>query len=333
MKKHGSLKLWKKVARYLLTVVCCAYIVNFFLANRESFERVLLFDMSIVMTMLGLSVAAIGMQSYRYKIIIGKFSGKRLPYLAWLRIFVLGTFLNRIFPQAGNVFRGVSLKQRFDISYTRYISSYAGFMWIDTTLSIATALAVVLVLDPSLRIASVPAAVLIAALLCAVAAVPFVLKLVGDFLKGRFNYFLWLQSKLAEVFSVMADSVRDVGYLVRISATGLCSFAITISIFYMCFHGLGLDVSWSMLAVFCVIMRLSNQMVITPGNLGVREIAYGVLGELAGVGMAEAMLVSIIIRIVGTTVIFAFGTALGGVGLLKRHNEYTTRTENGDSNR
>ena len=64
-------------------------------------------------------------------------------------------------------------------------------------------------------------------------------------------------------------------------------------------------------------MKLSNQLILTPGgNLGIREIAYGILGRLAGVGMGQAMLASIIIRIVGTILIFSLGGAFGGFGLL-----------------
>ncbi len=52
---------------------------------------------------------------------------------------MVGRFLNAIFPQAGNLYRGYVLKASHGISYTDYISGFLAFSWLGTVFSMVAA--------------------------------------------------------------------------------------------------------------------------------------------------------------------------------------------------
>ncbi|MBN1818622.1 MAG: flippase-like domain-containing protein [Sedimentisphaerales bacterium] len=312
----------KGIVQYALLLFCVAYIIRFFWNNQESLNTLLSLDLWALGMLAVLSVISLFLQSFRQRIILHKINAMHIPYMHWFRIFILGTFLNRVFSQFGNIYRGIRLKKEYGISYTHYISIYVSFSWLDTTLNFLIALAVVGLLDRSLQIGSVRAVWLLLLLAIAVAVVPLLLHGLASFLRTRIPYFSWLQTRLGEVLRVTVAGASDPLYLAKVALTGLLSFALTLSVFYVSFKALGMEVPWPVLALFCVIMKLSNQIVLTPGNLGVRELAYGILGELAGVGMAQALLVSLITRIMNTSVIIFMGIAFGGLGLLFHRDQY-----------
>jgi len=74
-------------------------------------------------------------------------------------------------------------------------------------------------------------------------------------------------------------------------------------------------------ALFFTVLTLLNQIVITPGNLGIKEVAYGVLAQQLQIGMAQGILVSLILRVLTLVVTTALGLAFGGRGLLSRSGQ------------
>ncbi|HDZ69283.1 MAG TPA: flippase-like domain-containing protein [Phycisphaerales bacterium] len=319
----ARIRQYKKIFQWILAFVCLCYIVLFFCKNRDSLKVIFSLDFVAIAYLVLFYTIGLILQCYRYVVVIRKCSGSKIPFIRWFRIFILGTFLSKIIPQAGNIYRSVCLKKDFHVSYTSYISSYVSFAWLDTTLNLIIALIVVLIFNPSLRIGNLKAYHLILFLAVLAAVIPFTLNIICTFLESRIKYFSWLHSKVSEVLRVSVSNVRDGIYIARIGLTGMLSFINVMIIFYVCFRSLGVQVELPVLTLFFVILKLSNQLVITPGNLGVRELAYGILGELANIGMAQAILASVIFRIVGTILVFALGLLFGGFNLLRKRDNYT----------
>ena len=58
--------------------------------------------------------------------------------------------------------------------------------------------------------------------------------------------------------------------------------------------------------------------IISPGgNLGVREILYGLLGAQMGIGETEGILASVTIRVLSFLTLIVLGVSFGGIGLLR----------------
>ena len=89
-----------------------------------------------------------------------------------------------------------------------------------------------------------------------------------------------------------------------------------IAIFYLIFSGIGVEVKTLELFIFNLIHRLASNVVITPGNLGFRELAFGALSASFSMGLASGVIVSGVLRVLSFAILVALGLALGGRHLL-----------------
>src|SRR4030042_949442 len=162
MSRRFGLKQIKPLLKLMIVAACIAYIAGFFYTNRNS--------LSIVFTMNFTTLSAVAMfwlcymlvHSWRLQLILQKCSGRKIAFRQWFKILVLGNFLNLVFSQLGNVYRGVRLKKEYDISYTSYIASFASFAWMDTCMNLVLGIVIILLIQPDLKISSLPASLLLA---------------------------------------------------------------------------------------------------------------------------------------------------------------------------
>jgi uncharacterized protein (TIRG00374 family) len=265
--------------------------------------------------------------SVRIKIVIEKCARLKLPVFGWFRIFMLGRFLNTVIPQMGNIYRCVVLKQDHNLSYTSYISSFASFAWVDTALNLIFALITILAAGSTIRMAGLPAWQVVSALIGLVIAGPIVAEFIFGLIKVKNKSLAWIHSKLSTVLTTSVNTLRDGIYLSSITITTIVSFIIAVAEFYVCFLGLGLSVDLTTLILFFAILKICDVIVITPGNLGVREIAFGLITQQTGLGMTEGILVSVVMRILSTLLVFALGIFFGGIGILRKRQDYINRTD------
>ena len=71
-------------------------------------------------------------------------------------------------------------------------------------------------------------------------------------------------------------------------------------------------------ALFYSILQLSTIIRVTPGNVGPQELAFGLLGSQASVGMSHGILASTIFRIGGIIVLTISAFVLGIVGTIRQ---------------
>lgn len=314
---------YKKILRWVLAACCLAYIIWFFAKNTEKLRLVLNLHPLILVGLACLFVLGHSLYSYRFKIVLEKCSGGSIPFWPWFKMVMLGRFLSTFAPQAGNIYRGVCLKKNYQVSYTRYASSFFSFTWMDTCINMIYTVAIVLVVKPDLRIANFKALDFLVPLTTAIAVTPILLVFVFRLIKFRSRFLSWLHAKLSEMLTVSVSNLRDGVYMLKLVLTGIIAFINSIAMFYLCFLSLDMPASLPTLALFYVILRLSNHVIITPGNLGIRELAYGILSEQMYIGQAEGILISAIIRVLSICVIISLGTLFGGIDLLRRRKDYS----------
>lgn len=314
---------YKKIIRWVLAIFCLTYIVWFFTQNTDELATVSRLHPLSIIAITCLAVLSHVIYSYRFRIILRKCSGSAVPFWPWLKIVLLGRFLTAFAPQAGNIYRSVCLKKKYQVPYTRYASSFFSFAWMDTCLNILYTIAVVLAVKPDLRLTNFNALYLLIILTIAVAAIPVILVLIFQTIRFRNNRLAWLHAKLSEMLTVSVSSVKDPAYMLKIILTGIIAFANTLAVLYLCFLSIGIPASLPILALFYVLLKLSTQILITPGNLGIRELAYGILSDQMNIGMAQGILVSVIIRVIGTSVTIILGSFCGGLDLLRHRKDYS----------
>ena len=323
---NTSLAKLKKTVQWVLAALCILYLVRFFSKNTEGLKLILDLNPLSVLGIALLAVLGHLIFAWRFIIILTKCSGKALPFFSLVRMVILNRFLSVFAPQAGNIYQSITLKKNYRIPYTTYASSFFSITWLDTCFNFIFALIVILAIKPELEFGGIRAWLGLLILIILIALIPFIIE--GALRKIRFQnrYFSWAHERLSEMFSVSVSAVSDKAYLVKIALTGVIAFVNTVVIFYGCFHALGIDVSLPMATLFYVIFQLCNRIQVTPGNIGIREIAYGILSSYMQVGMAEGILVSVTMRIIGVTVISVMGFALGGMAIIKNKESLEPET-------
>ena len=331
MTQHNNQKKQKNVkaiAQNIVLAVSLAYILYLFWDKRDQVRTLLVnIKLQYILVIMAVQIIFLILQAWRYQIVIEKCSGTKIPYKPWLKLFILGRFLNRFVPQLGNLFRSMKLKQDYRVSYTDYISSFLAFAWLDTIFNLAVALIVILVTASKFKIGSFNAEYVLLVIIAFVLAVPVLLNLLFKSINFKTKFIKWLHSKISEVFAVNINNLKDISFLLKTAALGLLVFISICVILNTCFVGLNIRTQIAAIVLFCALHKLSLFVSITPGNIGVQEIAYGVLGELMNIGMEQGILVSVIIRIAGTIVVSVWGILCGGIELIKNRRDYLSQDD------
>lgn len=321
-----KIKTLKKILRLIIVAICAAYLVGFFIQKREALSIAFKLDYRLILAIIGLQLLYYLLQSYRFQIVVEKCSDRKLPFFPWLKLFVLGRFLNTIFSQTGNVYRSVRLKTDYGISYTKYIGAFASIAWLDTCMNLGIAVVVIAIANPGFQIGKFTAWKILTVLSAVFIVVPILSEILLRKMNFKNNYLTWVRSKLSEVLTVSVRNLRDPIFLLKFFAIGMVIFVRTCILFHLYFRVFDIYVSLPALAVFYALFKLSFFIVLTPGNLGIQEVAWGFLSEQMGFGMAEGVLVSAFIRAIGTAVICTLGLVFGGADLIKHRKEYRDQT-------
>lgn len=80
---------------------------------------------------------------------------------------------------------------------------------------------------------------------------------------------------------------------------------------YMSYRALGFDVDVARVLVAGVVVQLSFLVVLTPGNLGIREALTGFVSQLIGLGFSEGVIVTLLQRAVSLLVFCVVGGLFG----------------------
>jgi uncharacterized protein (TIRG00374 family) len=306
------------VLRWAIALTCLAYLGAVLFGQRDRIRTLLMLDPIFVFPAAVVLLSYLSLQSIRYRFILRKCSGVAMPQWQWFRIYIVGLFLNSFVPQMGNVYRGFVLKRDHQISYTRYANAYLSFAWMDVWVNVAVAMIVIALVQPDLRLGQFSALISLGMFGLAVVFCPFVLLLTLRAFKPRSRRLLRFHAKLTEVTRLTLTHLRDREYLLGTILLGVIAFAQLGTTFYLCFRCFGIQMSAPTAAIFYAVFKISTYLNVTPGNLGVMELAYGLLSQELNIGMAEGVLVSAVFRALVYLVVFSLAIPMGGITLLMK---------------
>ncbi len=319
------MKRYKNILRWFLTTICIIYLIRFFYKNHDSLQMVFNCRVSTIFYIVVLQIIYYLLQSCRFQIVIHKCSHRKVPFWPWLKIFILGRFLNTVVSQLGNIYRSVHLKQDYQISYTRYISGFTSMAWMDTSMNLIIATGVVVIFSPGFLLGPFLAWKILLLMTTLVIILPCLAEFVMRKITFSNSYAAWVHAKLSEVLSTSLQNLKDSTYLVQFILLGLALFIRTCIMLHIYFNIFDVQVSLPALIVFYSLFKLSFYFVLTPGNLGIQEIAFGFLSEQMGIGMEKGIYVSVFIRIVGMLMISVLGLTFGGADLLRHRKKFTAQ--------
>jgi uncharacterized membrane protein YbhN (UPF0104 family) len=321
MTQTGWTHKYRKALQWGLAVFCVLWVAWYFFHNRQDLGLFLSLRPATVLILLVLFTLHLWLYSLQFYFVLRQCVHKPLPFIAFFKTIILGRFLSSVAPQAGAVYRAVYLKRKFDISYTRYVSGFFCFLWIDAAMNILFSAVIFGYFDPAFHIRQISIWWILLGL-----AVVWFLPILFEFLFGRISFrvywLAWLHERFSEILQTAIGSLSDHTMLVRVICANSLNFVNNILIFYLCLSGFKGTITLPMLAMFFMLLKVSSYLILTPGNLGIREIAYAFLAEQMGLSLGEGMALSIFYRLFGMIIVLLFGLYFGGLKLLGRKEEF-----------
>jgi uncharacterized membrane protein YbhN (UPF0104 family) len=313
----GGRRWVRRLLPWALFVVSIAATAALVALRGEDLALLAALDGPAVVLLVMLQAGYLVVQSGRFHVVLVQLSDRRVPFWAWLQLFVLGRFLNLFVPQAGNVYRGVESKRRFGVGYTRFVAAFVNAPWVAMVLNFAIGAIVVSLWQPDARLAGWPLGLLLGAAAIATALGPFVLALLLPLFPRRLRPLAWLHARIAEMLRVTIESLRDRAYLRRVLAWTLAAFVQAVIMLWVCFVAIGVGIGLAQAVAFYVLLQLATYLPITPGNLGIQELAFAGLSTGMGGGPVEGVVVSGLLRVTGVIALVALALPQGGVQALR----------------
>ncbi|MCP5103420.1 MAG: flippase-like domain-containing protein, partial [bacterium] len=296
--------------------VLLGYIAYYIIENRESFLILKSIGPIDIGALFAAFFCSLLVSSVRLLMVMKKFGLKEMRFFPWFRIFVLARFFNRLVPQGGNVFRALTLKKENRFPLKNYTLSFLNFTWVDLVVSFTLISVIIYRFQPGLKIGEIP-------------VLYFSLGLVPVFIAGPLLFYLAVKRmrviqdrkgvfvSFLKALAAMVEQTLGVKFLLKNILLCIFSFGLVLLWFYLGFHSIGVETGIGALAVFTAIMRMSLLVSITPGNLGVLELAYGTLASSFGLDFSTGIIVAAVTRVVSFTGILILGVSFGGIPLIK----------------
>lgn len=279
-----------------LVVLMVAY---FLWSQRKALGQLAIDDPTYLVAAVVLLVAYFLLYNKRYQTLLVGVTGIRVSFGVLYELMVHTRFLNQVVPQSGNAYRGVRLKTDIGIRYTDYVSSAALFAWLDTITNLLIATAVIFAVDSGLKLSGVSVLPAIIALSAALIVAPFILAHLARMLvQSGVATARWpnLIASFDKSISGIRRFVAYPGAVTRFVVLSVLLFATMGSIFWLLFKSIGVQLSVSELALFYALYRMTILVTVTPGNIGVREFAYGALAGGLGVGALVGVVTTLVLR-------------------------------------
>ncbi len=306
-----------KAAKWTLLGLSLLAVVYAIANERETLRQAFLITPSRLALIVAMLVVYFLIYSYRFVILIEKHCNCRIGLLSWLRMLIVVRFMNNTVPQMGTVYRGVHLKKDFGVSYTDYISANLFFILTDTIFNFAIAALLLVATGNNLSFSGIHASLWLSAGFIGLLFLPYLVSYALSRLHGERKCPNKIVRGLSEVAREITASVQDIRYMFVSTMLALASFVTMAFVFHLLLQAVEVDLPFATLAVFYALYRLTFHINLTPGNIGIRELAYGLLCVQADVGMSKGILVSAELRILSMLVLLALGVLLAWRDLRK----------------
>ncbi|MBN2512886.1 MAG: flippase-like domain-containing protein [Sedimentisphaerales bacterium] len=306
---------YRKALQWVLAVFCVLWVGWHFYHNRQDLGLFGSLSWPILLILLGLFTLHLWLYSLNLYYVIMCCAGTKIPFIDFFKTIIIGRFLSSVAPQAGGVWRAIHLKHKFGISYTRYIGGFLCFLWLDAAMNILLSIAIFALSAPTFAISSISIWIILGVLGIGW-FIPLLLEKVLQKTTIRAGWLGRLHEHLSTMITIAVQGINDPKMLIRVIVLNTTNFANNILIFYLCLSGSQEAITLAALAVFFILLKLSSYIIITPGNVGIREIAYGLLAHQMGLAAGAGIVLSVFYRLFGMIIVSLFGIYFGGLKLL-----------------
>jgi len=293
--------------------------------RREDLRTVTDLRPAYLLAFLALQGMYLVVQSVRFHVVLVRFAERPVALWPWTRLFVLGRFLNLFVPQAGNVYRAVELRRRFEMPIQSFLVAFVNAPWLAMILNFLFGAAAVGLLAPGATLAGWPLWVVLVAATVATSLAPIVALAMLPLFPERLRWAAWLRARLGEMVRVTLTSVQEPRYLAIVAWWTLLAFVQASAMLWVGFVALGVPAGVAEAIAFYVLLQLATYVQVVPGNLGLQELAFAGLSAGFGASVADGVLVSTVVRVTGVIALVAAALPMGGLEAVRATRNDPTR--------
>jgi uncharacterized membrane protein YbhN (UPF0104 family) len=301
----------RALAALVLQVGCLAYVGRVLWQQRNELSRALDFDVKALLALALLMAVAHLQRAYEFTYMLHRLGAKE-PFWEGFLLTGAGFLLNHLPFNAGLVMRASVLKRDHALPYTSYVAMTAVNALVNIAVAAVVGLAAVFVATPGG--VSMP---LVAAFALIFVGASGALLAPRSWMPRGTNF-------IARRLAVAADGLA----LIRGNGSGLlllgvlaCTKVLMAGVrMWICFDALGARVSPIAAGVLASTTILMSVVSVTPGNLGLRELALAasstLLGSSYAVGVAAASLDRVVL------LAYTLVSGLPGLWALRRRGPF-----------
>lgn len=317
VQEQASKRRVHPLLRWGVALLAMVFVVRELFSDPEPLHRLLETPVEALVGVALLCVINQALLSTRFSVAVAFFGGRGVPALTWFRLTSVGQMLNLFAPQLGNLYRGWALKREYGISYMSYASGLFAFVWLDLVMGFSVAALVILAIDPGLKFGTVPGLLLLCGVILALALIPLAASRGLPLLRLPAGFLAKVQSRAATLLSLTTSVWKDGGFLLRYFLLNVVATLGQVATLALSFDSVGAKIGLASLLLFQVFLKLSNQLVITPGNLGITELLFGALAYGSECTVEQGLAVALLLRAIGTVMVIVLGLLAGGGRFLR----------------
>lgn len=265
-----------KLVKALLSLVFIVLFVLYYINNPEAVTELRNYSVATILLGAILTFVSITVNGLFLKLVIDKLA-KNISIAESVYTSLISTLANYVLPFRGGMgVRAVYLKHRFDFKYKDFIATlYGNYIVVFMANSGVALVALMLffirdgVFSPSLIL--VMTGILIFSISLASPRIRLDSLVLNLLDKTRLPIARKISLKVGRVLQGWKIIVQDRNLLYKIIVLAIINVSTRISLFYLLFQALGLQLSFPQIILFTVISNLSIFIAVTPGALGVRE--------------------------------------------------------------
>jgi uncharacterized membrane protein YbhN (UPF0104 family) len=308
----GSGRLW----RWGLALSAMGFVLYKLASDPQTLARILAVPSQTLVWLALLFALSQLLLAFRLSLTIAFCGGAGVPMRVWFRLIAVGQLLNTAAPQLGSVYRAVVLKREHGVTYLAYASGLLAFVWLDLVFGVLLASTIIAVLEPTLQLRGIPVLLGLLLLLGVLSTSPAVGARLLSLFSVKGGFIAKAHGRAVTALATVHSVLRAPGFLLRYLLLTVFVTLEQVTTLWLLFRAVGADLPVVTLLLFQVIFKLSTQVVVTPGNLGVTEILFGLLSHGVASTLEQGLAVSVLYRGVSTVMVVVLGTCFGGVRLL-----------------
>jgi uncharacterized membrane protein YbhN (UPF0104 family) len=306
---------FKQLLRWIILVIILSLLGKYIIEHRQDFSFLSTLRLSSLMPIVLLALLSQFLGVFRYFLVIRE-TENSVPFIDVFRHLIVARFLNKLLPQSGIFYRAHAFKKENDVSYGSFIASFAAFVWLDLVLTIIITTGIVAFYQPNLSVNNYPILPVLFAFTILLLCITIFSHRIPNHRKSEIEanpnigYLLKTLNRLIGYISFTFELARKPRLLLSGGLIILTNTAISIWIKFFVFQLIGVTTKVSELTLFVVLNKVSNLLVVTPGNLGVMESLFGVLSVMLGIGAAQGVAAALILRAVSFLVLGCLSVTL-----------------------